>query len=73
MHMPPTPPPHMPETHPDHLLPEHTKKSGGNGPVVGIVIVVLLLIFGGLYFWGAVLNDRQSPPLPLIPGDSAQS
>jgi hypothetical protein len=63
-----------PETHPDHLLPEHTQtqKKGGGGAIVGIVIIVLLMIFGGLYFWGAALN-RDSSPLPLIPGDTVNS
>jgi hypothetical protein len=33
----------------------------GIGAIVGIVIIVVLLIFGALYFWGAHLNalDRQ--------------
>lgn len=28
------------------------------GPLVGTVIVVLLLAFGALYFWGVQLNKR---------------
>ena len=35
-----------------------TPKSGKVGPLVGIVIVVVLLIFGGLYLWGAQLNEQ---------------
>lgn len=73
MCMPPSTPPHVPETHPDHLLPEHAKRKSGSGPIVGIVIILLLLIFGGLYFWGAALNGRESEPLPLIPGDTVNS
>jgi hypothetical protein len=47
------------------------KKRGGMGATVGIVIIVILLIFGGLYFWGARLNQEQSQQqLPLIPGDT---
>ena len=34
-------------------------KSGGKGPMVGIVVIIILLIFGGLYFWGASLNSAQ--------------
>lgn len=28
------------------------------GPLVGTIIVVLLLAFGALYFWGVQLNKR---------------
>ncbi|MCD5384544.1 MAG: hypothetical protein LRZ97_01350 [Candidatus Pacebacteria bacterium] len=31
------------------------EKQGGFGPLVGILIVVALIIFGGLYFWGSQL------------------
>lgn len=44
------------------------------GPVVGIVIILILLVFGALYFWGQYLNSQDAPdPLPLIPGDSTTS
>ena len=29
------------------------------GPVLGIVIIVILLILGGFYFWGTQLTDTQ--------------
>jgi len=35
------------------------EKSGGMGPMMGIGIIVILLIFGGLYFWGAQLNEQK--------------
>jgi len=38
------------------------------GPVAGAVIVILLLAAGGLYFWGAKLN-QQAAETPYIPGD----
>ena len=41
----------------------------GNGPIVGTIIIIVLLIFGALYFWGAQLN-REEAPLPFIPGDA---
>lgn len=37
---------------------EPEKKSAG--PVFGIIIIVVLLILGGFYFWGT-LNDSMSP------------
>lgn len=43
------------------------------GPTVGIVIILIVIIFGALYFWGDVLNrSQQQEQLPFIPGDSAE-
>lgn len=65
--MPPAPQ-RTPETHPDHLLAAgHTS---GSGPIIGVIVIVIMLILGGLYFWGAQLN-RESEQLPFIPGDSS--
>lgn len=54
----------------DHLLPPAQKSS--MGPVIGIIIIVILLVVGALYFWGAHLN-AQNPEdqLPFIPGDGS--
>lgn len=38
------------------------------GPVAGAVIVILLLVAGGLYFWGAQLNKEQQE-VPFIPSN----
>ena len=56
-----------PETHPDHLLPAGHKS--GTGPIIGVIVIVVMLVLGGLYFWGAQLN-RESEQLPFIPGDA---
>lgn len=42
------------------------------GPFVGIIIILVLLVLGAFYFWGAHLNTvrEQEQNLPLIPGDS---
>ncbi|MBI4087807.1 hypothetical protein HY418_00265 [Candidatus Kaiserbacteria bacterium] len=46
-------------------------KKPSSGPMVGIVIIVLLMIVGALYFWGARLNQQNAEDqLPLIPADS---
>lgn len=80
----PTPPPGKPIARPERdpipasvPPPPHVGRSifeqqkVGAGPIVGVVIIVALMIFGGLYFWGAYLNNRNSAnTLPLIPGDS---
>ena len=43
------------------------------GPMFGIFIIVILLVFGGLYFWGAHLNQQaKQEQLPFIPGDTQQ-
>jgi len=44
--------------------PEQTqpKKDGGMGPLVGAGIVVILLIFGGLYMWGTMMQEKHNLP-----------
>lgn len=40
------------------------------GPIAGAIIVIVLLIAGGLYFWGAKLNSQMQPQeMPYIPDD----
>lgn len=60
----------VPNTQNEKLLPPGHKEP--IGPTVGIVIIVILMIVGALYFWGASMN-RQNPNanLPFISGDSA--
>lgn len=70
--MPPPKDPHEPllSRHDEPLeLPVHKQ---GAGPIVGIVIIVVLLAIGALYFWGAHLNTQANRynNLPFIPGDS---
>jgi hypothetical protein len=41
------------------------------GPFVGALIVIAVLAFGALYFWGAHLNSQaESQNLPYIPADA---
>lgn len=57
-----------------HLLAEHNRNThkSGMGAWVGIGIIVILLGFGALYFWGAYLNKQGSiDQLPFIPGDNS--
>jgi len=51
------------------MLAPHKEKSSF-GPTVGIVIILVLLGFGALYFWGASMN-REQTPLPFIPDDNS--
>ena len=50
------------------MLPEGHRSS--IGPLVGAVIVIVLLAFGALYFYGEYLNSQNNPQeVPLIQGD----
>ena len=42
------------------------------GPIAGAAIIICLLIAGGLYFWGAKLNQQPSVT-PYIPSDSGSA
>lgn len=46
-----------------------TGQSSSTGPLIGALIIILLLAFGALYFWGAKLNDGNANPPPLILGN----
>lgn len=50
------------------LPPSPEPQKSSVGPVAGAIIVILLLVAGGLYFWGAQLN-KQEDILPFIPSD----
>jgi hypothetical protein len=40
------------------------------GPIAGAIIVIILLIAGGLYFWGAQMNESNDMnAIPFIPGN----
>lgn len=59
-------PDHDPIQDSDHLLPPHKKKSG---PIVGTVIILIVLVIGGIYFWNNALGRNQNPAdqVPYIP------
>ncbi len=42
------------------------------GPVIGIVIIVIIIILGGLYFWGSRVNDTMINDEALIDSLSVQ-
>jgi len=54
----------------EQLLPPGQKSSAG--PIIGAIIIVVVLILGALYFWGAHLNaTNQENNLPLILGNDS--
>lgn len=36
----------------------NTKKDGSVGPTIGSVIVILIIIIGGFYFWNSIINKN---------------
>jgi len=47
---------------------ERGQKSAG--PVIGIIIIVLVLVFGGLYFWGKRVTQEPTPEAIMNMPDS---
>ena len=37
------------------------------GPLVGIIIIVIVLVIGALYFWGTKINNEAAPETPMAP------
>jgi len=64
----PSSPPHI-----SAMPPEARHSKGSAGPTVGIIIIVIVFILGGLYFWGQRLNQKDAQTLPLIPGDTTST
>lgn len=55
-----------PETSQPTIAPQSAERHAV-GPIAGAIIVILLLIAGGLYFWGAQLSKQQAQPeVPVI-------
>jgi len=36
------------------------KQSKSIGSIIGLAIIIVILIFGGLYYWGAQINKQQT-------------
>ncbi len=45
---------------------QNRRQDDGAGPIIGAIIIVILLVFGALYFWGQKLNHQPSPDAPLV-------
>jgi len=60
---------------PQEPRPEQNGERKQMGPMLGIVIILIIIVFGGLYFWGARLNDAKNDidQIPLILGDDGSS
>ncbi|PIT96793.1 hypothetical protein COT82_01230 [Candidatus Campbellbacteria bacterium CG10_big_fil_rev_8_21_14_0_10_35_52] len=36
------------------------ERSKSIGPIIGLAIIIVILIFGGLYYWGSQINKQQT-------------
>jgi hypothetical protein len=36
------------------------------GPAIGVIIIILVLVLGGLYFWGERMNKGREMPNPQL-------
>ena len=36
-----------------------SQKDSKVGPLIGSIIVILVIIFGGLYFWGSIISNQK--------------
>ena len=73
MNQPTSTPPVQPPAHlgtpelpraPEKLLEPPPKGNGSLGAFIGIVIILLVLIVGALYFWGAKLAEEEDSFIP---------
>jgi len=39
---------------------EPIKKDTGVGPIIGSIIIIILIVLGGLYFWGYAIEKNKS-------------
>lgn len=37
-----------------------TQKDSTVGPLIGSIVIILIVIVGGLYFWGALVTSKKS-------------
>lgn len=44
---------------PIQTMVEDSKKDSKVGPLIGSIIVILIFIIGGLYFWGSIITNRK--------------
>ena len=42
------------------------QKDSGTGPIIGSIIIIILIVLGGLYFWGYTI-DKQKASRQIIP------
>jgi uncharacterized protein HemX len=53
--------------------PEPPKKKEPVGPIVGVIIILVLMLVGAVYFFHAQQEVRKREPVPYITGDAAST
>lgn len=61
----------MPPTQSANSTPQTQKPQ--HGPTFGILIILVVLVFGAFYFWGQRLNNQESNPPVFIPDDASST
>lgn len=59
---------------PEHAAdPVRNPQPNGTGATIGVIIIVLLMLVGAIYYFSSTLRERRTErqvQLPLIPGDA---
>jgi len=46
------------------------KTEGAVGPVIGSIIIIALIVLGGLYYWGSIINSTQKKDSENVPEEN---
>lgn len=61
----------LPENH--DSVPDQVEKNGViTGPLLTILALLLILVFGGLYYWSTTFTTPESPPAPTVERPTAE-
>jgi len=56
-----------------HTPDGYTNVPTRNGPILGILIIVLVIIFGGLYLWGTMLTSQDNDGQTVIENNEPET
>lgn len=48
---------------PDIQKTPQAPKDGVVGPIIGSIIIIALIVLGGLYYWGSIIENNTSDPV----------
>ncbi len=49
----------------ENMMPLEEKRDGVVGPIIGSLVIIILIIIGGMYFWGSVIEEKSNPNPPV--------
>jgi uncharacterized protein HemX len=47
-----------PENSEPEVRPNLQPKEGGAGPIIGSIVIIVLIVLGGIYYWNTLSEDR---------------